>query len=72
MDGVVLEFDDDAIEEIANLAIEQKTGARGLRAIMEHTMMDTMYSIPSNPKARRCRITKSAVEGTEEPEVSEK
>ncbi|MCR4945397.1 MAG: ATP-dependent Clp protease ATP-binding subunit ClpX [Lachnospiraceae bacterium] len=72
MDGVVLEFDDDAIEEIANLAIEQKTGARGLRAIMEHTMMDTMYSIPSDPKARHCRITKAAVEGREKPEVSEK
>ncbi len=72
MDGVVLEFDDDAIEAIAGLAIEQKTGARGLRAIMEHTMMDTMYSIPSDPKARHCRITKAAVEGREKPVVSAK
>jgi ATP-dependent Clp protease ATP-binding subunit ClpX len=69
MDGVDLTFDDDAIELIAEKAFEKKTGARGLRSIMEKSMMNVMYEIPSDDEITACRITKEAIEGTEEPEV---
>ena len=68
-DGVKLSFEDDAVEAIAGLAVERKTGARGLRSIMENVMMDVMYQIPSDDTIRECRITKEAVEGTSEPVV---
>ena len=68
-DGVGLSFEDDAVEEIAKLAVERKTGARGLRSIMENVMMDVMYQIPSDDTIRECKITKEAVEGTSEPVV---
>lgn len=68
-DGVKLSFEDDAVEVIAGLAVERKTGARGLRSIMENVMMDVMYQIPSDDTIRECRITKEAVEGTSEPIV---
>ena len=68
-DGVKLRFEDDAVEAIAGLAVERKTGARGLRSIMENVMMDVMYQIPSDDTIRECRITKEAVEGTSEPIV---
>ncbi len=68
-DGVGLSFDDDAVEMIAKLAVERKTGARGLRSIMEDVMMDVMYQIPSDDTIRECRITKDAVEGKSEPVV---
>lgn len=67
MDGVALEFDPEAIKAIAVHSQEQKTGARGLRAIMEKIMQDVMYEIPSNENIGRCRITKEVVEGTGEP-----
>jgi ATP-dependent Clp protease ATP-binding subunit ClpX len=62
LDGVGLEFDDSAIEAIADKALERKTGARGLRAIMENVMLDLMYSIPSDESISRCVITKELVE----------
>ena len=68
-DGVGLSFEDDAVEAIAALAVERKTGARGLRSIMENVMMDVMYEIPSDDSIRECKITKEAVEGTSEPVV---
>ena len=68
-DGVKLSFEDDAVEEIAKLAVDRKTGARGLRSIMENVMMDVMYQIPSDDTIRECKITKQAVEGTSEPVV---
>ena len=68
-DGVELSFEDDAVEKIAGLAVERKTGARGLRSIMENVMMDVMYQIPSDDTIRECKITKEAVEGTSEPVV---
>ena len=68
-DGVGLEFEDDAIEAIAKMAVERKTGARGLRSIMENVMMDVMYEIPSDDTIRECKITKEAVDGTGEPVV---
>ena len=68
-DGVKLKFDNEAVEAIAKLAVQRKTGARGLRSIMENVMMDVMYEIPSDDSIRECRITKEAVEGTSEPVV---
>lgn len=67
MDNVELEFEEDAIRAIAKRSVERKTGARGLRAIMEETMMDTMFEIPSESLVRKCIITKDAVEGTGKP-----
>ena len=69
LDGVGLEFTDDAVNAIADKALERKTGARGLRAIMEHTLMDLMYKTPSDDTIRKCIVTKEAVEGTGEPEI---
>ena len=68
-DGVGLSFEDDAVEAIADLAVDRKTGARGLRSIMENVMMDVMYEIPSDDTIRECKITKEAVEGTDKPIV---
>ena len=62
-DNVELEFDDEALQEIANKAIERKTGARGLRSIIEETMMDVMFEIPSQEDVKLIRITKEAVDG---------
>ena len=62
LDGVGLEFTDDAIEAIADKALERKTGARGLRAIMETVMLDLMYRIPSDESINRCIIDKDFVE----------
>ncbi len=64
LDGVDLEFDDDALEAIAELALTRKTGARGLRTIMESVMMDLMYRIPSDETIVKCTITRDMVEGT--------
>ncbi len=63
MDEVELSFNQDAIEAIADQAFQRKTGARGLRSIMESIMMDTMYEIPSDASIEACVITKEAVEG---------
>lgn len=67
MDEVNLEFTPDAIEEIAKKTYEHKTGARGLRSIIENVMMDVMYTIPSDDSIAKCIITKEAVEGDGEP-----
>lgn len=67
LDGVTLSFSPDALEAIADKTIARKTGARGLRAIMEIMMMDTMYTIPSDETVKRCKITKEVVEGTGQP-----
>lgn len=69
LDGVKLEFTEDALKAIASMAVEQKTGARGLRAIMESVMMDIMYEIPSDNSIGICTITKDVVEGKSEPEL---
>lgn len=66
-DGVELEFDQDALLAIADKAIERKTGARGLRSIIEETMLDIMFEIPSQEDVTKVRITKTAVEGTDKP-----
>ncbi len=69
-DEVKLSVEKDAAEEIARLAYERKTGARGLRSIMEKVMMDIMYEIPSNDNIAECILTKEAVEGTQKPRVT--
>ena len=61
LDGVDLEFTREALEAIVDKAIERKTGARGLRSIIEEIMRDIMYDIPSNPKIEKCTITKETV-----------
>ena len=69
LDDVELEFDKEALEAIAETSLKRKTGARGLRAIMEGSLMDLMYKIPSDDTIRKCTITKDVVEGTGEPEI---
>lgn len=66
-DEVNLEFEEEAIEAIADKAFERKTGARGLRSIMENVLMDVMYRIPSDDTIESCVITKDTVEGKSEP-----
>ena len=70
LDGVELEFTQDALELIADQAVERKIGARGLRAIMEKVMTDIMYEIPSDENIGRCLITRGVVEGTEKPKLT--
>ena len=70
LDGVKLEFDKDALLERAETTLKRKTGARGLRAIMENIMMDTMFTVPSDKTIKECRITKEAVLGVEEPKYT--
>ena len=68
LDGVELVFDDSALNEIADISLKRKTGARGLRAIMENTMMDIMYRAPSDETLKTCRITGDVVTGKAKPE----
>mgnify|MGYP004476714461 FL=1 len=62
LDGVRLDFDPEALDAIADVTLKRKTGARGLRAIVENIMMDTMYKVPSDDTIKGCRITKQVVE----------
>ena len=68
-DNVDLEFTDEAIDAIAELSFKRKTGARGLRSIMEDCMMDVMYEVPSQENVEKCIITKEAVEKKETPQI---
>ena len=67
LDGVELTFDRKALEQIADTSLARKTGARGLRAIMENVMMDTMYHVPSDSSIKTCLITKECVKGEADP-----
>ena len=69
LDNVELEFEPEALEKIVDKAIERKTGARGLRSIIEEIMRDIMFEIPSNPKIEKCIITKETVENKEAPKI---
>ena len=60
---------EEALEMMARRSMERRTGARGLRAIMESTLMDLMYQAPSDDTIRKCIITKEVVEGTGKPEI---
>ncbi len=68
-DDVSLKFEDDAVKEIAHLAIERNTGARGLRSIVEATMRDIMFDIPSEDNIKEVVITKDTVDGKSKPEI---
>jgi ATP-dependent Clp protease ATP-binding subunit ClpX len=67
MDSVELEFQDDALAEIAKEAIARNTGARGLRAIIESIMLEVMYDLPSRSDVRKCIVTRETVVNREEP-----
>lgn len=71
MDGVELDFEPDALKEIAKLALERNTGARGLRAIVESLLMDSMYEVPSSQNVTKCVVTKETVRGAKKPELIE-
>lgn len=70
-DGIDLEFTEDAIKEVAQTALRRKTGARGLRAILEQVMLDVMYDLPGNDKVVKCTITKESITGEGRPILEE-
>ncbi len=72
MEGVELEFEEDALKLIVKKAMERKTGARALRSIVETTLLDIMYDLPSKNNIEKCLITKNTVEYGEEPVYIEK
>ena len=72
LDGVDLKFTDDAVKAIADKTIARKTGARGLRSIMEETMMDLMFTIPSDDTIESCTVTEEAVDGSGVPMIDRK
>ena len=69
LDDVELEFEDEALVEIAKLAIERKTGARGLRSIIEATMLDVMFELPSREDIKKCVITAETIRDKAEPKL---
>jgi glutamine phosphoribosylpyrophosphate amidotransferase len=69
IEGVELEFTDEALREIAHLAVERETGARGLRSICEEVLQDVMFDLPSDLTIQKVIVTKESVEGTEKPIV---
>ena len=68
--GVELEFDKDALYAIAEEAMERKTGARGLRSIIEKATLDLMYEIPSDDRVAKCVITKEVITDGAQPEIT--
>jgi ATP-dependent Clp protease ATP-binding subunit ClpX len=72
MEGVELIFTDDSLRAIAKLALERKSGARGLRSVLENTMLDIMYDVPFLDDIQSCTITRAVIEGTGGPELVRK
>ncbi len=70
-DGIDLEFTEDAILEVARTALHRKTGARGLRSILEQVMLDVMYDLPGLEKVSKCIVTKDAITGSGKPILEE-
>lgn len=70
-DGIELEFTEDAILEVARTALNRKTGARGLRAILEQVMLEVMYDLPGNEKVNKCIINRDAIIGAGKPILEE-
>lgn len=70
LDGIELEFDDDALKAIAEKSMRLKTGARGLRSVLENLMLECMYEAPSRGDVVRVRITRQSVEGTNQPHIT--
>ena len=71
-DGVELSYDPEALEAIADRAIELKIGARGLRSVMEGVMTDVMYAVPSDPAVKKVTITAACVKGEAKPLIEKK
>ena len=69
MDYVDLEFEEDALKEIAKRAVVRKSGARGLTGIVEEAMLDVMFEVPSRTNVEKVIITKKSIKGEEEPIV---
>ncbi|HTM19570.1 MAG TPA: ATP-dependent Clp protease ATP-binding subunit ClpX, partial [Kofleriaceae bacterium] len=69
LEGVKLKFTEDALRAIADEAYRRKSGARGLRAIMEEVMLDVMYELPSLTDVRECVVTRAVVENRERPRL---
>ena len=69
LDGVELEFETEAIREIARMALARKTGARGLRAVIEDIMLDVMFDIPSLEGAERCIVTRECITDQKKPVI---
>jgi len=67
MDEIELEFTDEALRAIAEKALERNTGARGLRSVVENTVLDIMYDLPSRPEIQKCVITKEVIENNSDP-----
>ena len=72
LDGVELQFEEDAVEEIAKQAIERNTGARGLRSIIESIMMDAMFEVPSEEDVQTCVVTKDTIKLAQQPKFIRK
>ena len=70
LDGVELSFDPDALNAIAHLAMQQKSGARGLRAIIEHALLDTMFDLPSQKDVTACQITRDVITDGAKPQLT--
>ncbi len=70
-DGIEIEFEEEALREVARIALQRKTGARGLRAILEQTMLEVMYDVPGNDKANKIIVTTDSIKGISKPEVKE-
>lgn len=69
MEGAELTFTDDAVREIARLALKKKSGARGLRAIIEETMLELMFDLPSTPNLKEIIVTAESIRGEKQPEM---
>ncbi len=67
LDGVTLKFEEDALRAVAEKALENKTGARGLRNVLENVMLDIMYELPTLKDVTECVITRGVIEGTDKP-----
>ena len=72
LDGVEIVFEDDALREVAKMALKRKTGARGLRGILEQTMLDVMYELPHDSKTNCVVVTKKSIQGLEPPRLEER
>lgn len=72
MDGVELEFEEDAIKEIAKIALDRKTGARGLRSVLENALLETMFELPSEENVEKCIVTKDVILGKSKPVITYK
>ena len=69
MDDIELEFKDDAIKEIAKIALDRKTGARGLRSVIENALLDTMFNLPSMENVEKCVVTKDVILSKKKPVI---